>query len=321
MQGLDSILQKKDLNAATFNLVFGNAILHHKERHLIERLEEAKADLAKRIDATKTDDDTKIFSQLKDMKLDWQNWTMIEDRKINSWNIQLNKFRMLKPKRVSLLPITNIYKKFDEAAFNFNKISVPAIWKGLVSNREISLYYNEYPFKDLQSLLILDPQLNKPQFLTKPDHMYVWEFCQSLKNLYNLVLGYNSLGAYASVNHLHFHLMIGIEQITVTENKWRHNGGQEVYPVPLHVFNEVMQAWNFIEALHTKNIAYNLLYMPGKVYVYPRKFQGTYTEPSWTSGLGWYEFSGNFIVYEEDEVNALTDGEIRDALNNASITI
>lgn len=319
MQGLDVMLQDKNLDPATFNLVFGNAILHHKERNLIARLEEAKSQLTRRVDNSSQDEDTKIFLQLKDMKLDWQNWTMVEDKKINSWNIQLNKFRVLKPKGFGIKKITEIFQKFDEKDFNFNKVKNPALWKGSILNRHVSLYYNKFPYKDLQSLLVLDPELNKEQFLTEADHRYIWNVSRSLRHLYNLYIGYNSMGAFASVNHLHFHLLIGIEELTVVQNKWSHNGGSVPYPATVYVFTDVDMAWNLLKTMHANNIAYNLLYTPDKLYVFPRRFQGTYEDPLWSTGLGWYELSGNFILYGEEEMNALTDDIIRMSLGKASL--
>lgn len=318
MQGLDEMLQNENLDAATFNLVFGNTILHHKERDLINRLESAKLSLASRIDRTKTDDDTVIFLELCNMKLDWQNWTMIEDQKINSWNVQLNKFRVLKPKGFGVKKITEVHQKFNGSDFNFNKVTNPTIWSGLLNERQVSLYYNKFPYKDLQSLLVIEPAKNMEQYLTLTDHQYVWEVCQSLKHLDDLFIGYNSLGAFASVNHLHFHLMIGIEELTVIQDKWLHNGGTEKYPAEIFVFKSALASWDLINFLNTNNIAYNMLYTPGKIYIYPRRFQGTYTDPLWSTGLGWYEFSGNFIIYDENGIKSLSDSVIRDSLAKAS---
>ncbi len=321
IQGLDNVLASGDLNPATFNLVFGNAILHHKEREFLERLEAAKTKLAAKIDPAATDDDTVIFRQLKDMKLDWQNWTMVEDRKINSWNVQLNKFRLLKPKGFGEKPITNLYHPFDPADFNFNKIKDPTIWKGDIGGHKIALFYNKFPYKDLQALLVLDPEENKEQFLTKDVHQFVWDTTQSLRHLYNVSFGYNSLGASASVNHLHFHLMIGIEKLGVAEGKWLHNGGEKKYPANIYVFDNAGESWGLLSKLNQKNIAYNVLYLPGKVYIFPRKFLGTYPDVSWSVGFGWYQFSGNFIVYDEDTAKNLTEEIINQALADASIKL
>lgn len=319
--GLDNILASDALAPATFNLVFGNAILHHREREFLERLEVAKTRLAAEIDLKTTDDDTQIFLKLKDMKLDWQNWTMIEDKKINSWNVQLNKFRVLKPKGVGEKPITNIYRPFDANDFNFNQIKDPTIWQGDLGGHRVSLYYNKFPYKDLQALLILDPSKNKPQFLTPEDHQFVWDTTTSLSRLYNVSFGFNSLGASASVNHLHFHLMVGIEKLPVADDKWLHNGGPVRYPANIYVYDNAPEAWGLIDRLNQKNIAYNILYLPGKVYIFPRKFLGTYPNVSWSIGFGWYQFSGNFIVYDEDTVNNLTEEIINQALVDASIKL
>lgn len=321
INGLDKALSSPDLNPATFNLVFGNAIHHHQEREFLQRLEASKNNLAGKVDLNATDDDTVIFLKLKDMQLDWQNWTMLEDRKINSWNVQLNKFRMLKPKGYADQVITQVHISFNENDFNFNKIEGPVLWSGDISGHKASLYYNKFPYKDLQALLVLDPEKNKEQFLTGEDHSFVFEMTNSLSRLYNVSFGYNSLGASASVNHLHFHLMVGIEKLPVAEGKWLHNGGNIPYPANIYVYDNPQDSWTLIDKLNQKNIPYNVLYLPGKIYVFPRKFIGTYKDVPWSVGFGWIQMSGNFIVYDEDAVNRLTEDIINDALTDASIKL
>lgn len=321
IDGLDRALSSDNLTPSTFNLVFGNAILHHQEKDLLSRLEIAKEKLAKIVDPAATDDDSVIFTKLNNMKLDWENWTMLENRKINSWNILLNKFRVLKPSGVSKSIITNVHMPFNDVDFNFNKISDLTIWSGDISGRKVTLYFNKFPYKDLQALLVLDPTQNKEQFLTEADHRFVVDMTNSLSHLYNVSFGYNALGAGASVNHLHFHLMVGIEKLPVAEPQWIHNGGDRPYPANIYVYADVSESWKLIDKLNQKNIPYNILYLPGKIYLFPRKFLGTYPDVPWSVGFGWMQFSGNFIVYDEESVNRLTEKIINDALTDASIKL
>lgn len=321
INGLDRALNSENLTPATFNLVFGNAILHHKEKDFLERLEAAKVRLAKNVDPNATDDDSVIFTKLNGMKLDWENWTMLEDRKINSWNILLNKFRILKPPGVSKDVITTLHLPFDNNGFNFNRVNDLTIWSGDIAGKNISLYFNKFPYKDLQALFVPDPAKNKEQFLTEEDHRFVVDMANSLSHLYNVSFGYNALGAGASVNHLHFHMMVGIEKLPVTETEWIHNGGNRPYPANVYVYSDAAESWKLIDKLNQQNIAYNVLYLPGKIYIFPRKFLGTYPEVPWSVGFSWMQFSGNFIVYDEDIVNTITEKNIVDALISASVKL
>lgn len=321
INGLDKILSQEDLKPASFNLVFGNAILHHHEREFLERLESAKVRLSQKIDPNATDDDSLIFLKLKDMQLDWQNWTMIEDRKINSWNVQLNKFRILKPQGYNDQTITDLHVPFDDSKFNFNKIPDPPLWNGDLNGHHVSLFYNKFPYKDLQAVFVPDSEKNIEQLLTEEYHRFVFDLTTSLSNLRNISFGYNSLGAAASVNHLHFHMMVGIEKLPVTDPEWVHNGGSKPYPATIHVFDNIKDSWSLIDRLNQQNIAHNVLYLPGKIYVFPRKFIGTYIQAPWSTNFGWIQFSGNFIVYDEDAVTRLTEEIINDALEDASIKL
>ena len=122
--------------------------------------------------------------------------------------------------------------------------------------------------------------------------------------------GYNSRGAFSSVNHLHFQLFIREKELPVTAKKWQHNGGAEVYPAACHVFSSTKESGEFIEHLHKTNTAYNLLYFPGSMYCFPRKMQGSYTHAEWTAGFSWYELAGGILTANQDSYATLTKSDI-----------
>ena len=59
--------------------------------------------------------------------------------------------------------------------------------------------------------------------------------------------------------------------------------------------------------LHHHAIPYNLLYAPGNLFVFPRKKQGTYVQPNWTSGFTWHEMAGGMITFNRDDYDGLTE--------------
>ena len=67
----------------------------------------------------------------------------------------------------------------------------------------------------------------------------------------------------------------------------------------------------YIQQLHASNTAYNLLYLPGRVYCFPRKMQGTYKHAEWTPGFSWYEVSGGILTANQDSYQALTSTDIK----------
>lgn len=122
--------------------------------------------------------------------------------------------------------------------------------------------------------------------------------------------GYNSYGAYASVNHLHFQMFIDEEGLPVTDKCWTHNGGDTAYPVDCYAFDSAIDSWRMIRNLHQQLQPYNILYVPGRVYIFPRKTQGMVEVPGWSSGFTWYELSGGMISFNYDDYKKLTDEKV-----------
>ena len=169
----------------------------------------------------------------------------------------------------------------------------------------------KYPFAHYHTLLVPEREKQYPQFLQLSHHNMMWEFLESIgEDMKGVGVGYNSRGAFSSVNHLHFQLFIREKTLPVTANKWRHNGGQEIYPTACHVFNNSKESGQFIDHLHKTNTAYNLLYFPGLVYCFPRKIQGSYAHAEWTPGFSWYELAGGILTANHDSYQALTSKDI-----------
>lgn len=240
-----------------------------------------------------------------------------ETRRVGPWEAQFNQLRSFRPRRISAHVPQGLHVPFDEAGFHFNKpfMQKEAFWAGELSGRQATLYYNKYPFVDFHGLLVPERERSHPQFLTEAHHHYMWQTTQDLsRTLEGVGFGYNSLGAFASVNHLHFQMFVKPEGLPVMAAEWQHNGGDTPYPVDCVTFYAAADAWRFLRGLHAKNTSYNLLYSKNALYIFPRKMQGSYAQPDWTSGFAWHEMAGGMITFNRESYAALDQLEIEHTL-------
>lgn len=223
-----------------------------------------------------------------------------ETRNSGPWEVQFNQLRSFRPKRMAAQVPASLKIPFDAAGFHFNKpfMLKESFWEGSLCGREATLYYNKYPFTDFHGLLVLEREAGLPQFLSEENHHYLWQTTRELGNtLEGTGFGYNSLGAFASVNHLHFHMFVKPAGFPVMQKNWLHNGGDEPYPADCVAFDTPEAAWLLLSDLHAADTPYNLLYSSGRMYVFARKKQGAYTQPEWTSGFSWHELAGGMITF------------------------
>lgn len=267
------------------------------------------------------DEDLLVFLKLHTMG--FEQVKLGDLRREDIWKIQFNHLRSFRPKRIAQFVHTGLMSEaFNEDAFHFNKrfMARECFWRGELLGREVDLFYNKYPFADLHGLLVLDRLANHAQLLDFADHRYVFELCYRLENTFRGIgFGYNSYGAYASVNHLHFQMFVDADGLPVTNSCWIHHGGDKAYPANCHIFDSVEASWKFISDLHKAAQPYNALYLPGKIYVFPRKTQGTVDVPTWSSGFTWYEMAGGFVVFNRDEYKNLKAGDIEEYLRRLKV--
>jgi diadenosine tetraphosphate (Ap4A) HIT family hydrolase len=209
-------------------------------------------------------------------------------------------------------PVAGIKEGWNSKAFNFDQpgLEKERFWSGVFSAREASLFYNKFPFARLHALLVPDQRKCLVQFLEESDHQWAWRFAEQCAHLTGFGLGYNSFGAFASENHLHFHLLLESDSLPVTRPEWTHNGGHKPYPTLCARFDSCQNAWEWLSDVHVRGLAYNLLYQPGRVYCFPRKLQGTFVPAPWTSGFAYYEMAGAMIVPESQDYESLTEADI-----------
>lgn len=261
------------------------------------------------------EEDLLVFLKIQAVGLDKLKHT--EKRRAGKWELQFNHLRSFRPKRITAHAPAGIRVDFDEAGFHFNKgfMQKEAFWAGTLGGKDATLYYNKYPFVDFHCLLVPERERRLPQFLTAEHHTHLWELTRQLaETLDGVGFGYNSIGAFASVNHLHFQMFLKPAGFPAMDGVWRHNGGSEFYPAHCMTFDEPRAAWRCIEALHFGGMAYNLLYVPGRLFVFPRLKQGAYPQPAWTSGFTWHELAGGIIAFNREDYDNLDESAIREEL-------
>lgn len=317
-QGLIELAQDNSLG--TFILAMANAtfderiyseVKHVLSDNFLQLKEKYNSAFSQGKRINEVDEDLLVF--LKMLCVGFEELKTTEFRTESGWELQFNHVRGFRPNRISQQKIESLHLDFSVSGFNFNKpfMAKERLWEGELNNSEFSLYYNKYPFAHYHTLLVPEREKQHPQFLENKQHLMMWQLLESIgHNIPGIGVGYNSRGAYSSVNHLHFQLFIRENALPVTAEKWQHNGGKEAYPGNCVVFKNSKESGQFIEELHQTNTAYNLVYFPGYVYCFPRKMQGSYSHAEWTPGFSWYELAGGLLTASRDSYLALNKNDI-----------
>ncbi len=321
-RGLEQLLHDDGLGA--YILVLANAgfdaeIFASLQAPLRRRFEahraRCRAVLAEGRELDDAPDDLLVFLKLLALGFDAVGTT--EFRDAGPWELQFNLVRSFRPKRMSGAVVRGAQAPFDPNGFHFNKpfLRKESFWHGKLLGRDVDLLYNKFPFVDLHGLLVPDRESGCPQFLSRPYHHYVWELTALLaEGLPGVGFGYNAYGAYASVNHLHLQMFVRERPLPVVASRWRHNGGEVDYPAPCVVFDDVHEAWRYLDHLHREEEPFNLVYLPGRLFCLPRARQGNYQNADWTGGFAWYELAGGITTFNRQVFENLTERDIVDEL-------
>ena len=262
------------------------------------------------------DDDLMVFLKLMAMGFDGVAGT--EWREASPWRIQFNPIRALRPPRASGERVEGLQRPFNPSGFHFNKpfLAKEVLWEGNLAGKAVRLLYNKFPFAPLHGLVVPDPQEELPQWLTPGVHNWAWDATTDLgKTLPGFGLAYNSLGAQASVNHLHFQSFMDAQCLPLLADGFRHNGGSMDYPLPCQAITDMEEAWMALDELHQQGTPYNLVYTPGRVHILPRSPQGSHPLPAWSAGLAWSELAGMMTVFSREDFDALAEPDISAALS------
>ncbi len=317
--GLERMLAEGGLGA--FILVLANALT---EPALQQRLGEALGrrfhQLAEAAVATGQPpagpaDDQQVFAQLLERGL--ASLQGAERRAAGPFEARFNPLRALRPPRMTATSLASLQAPFDATGFHFNRpfLLPERLWAGQLLGRAADLFYNKFPFVEGHLLLVPEREAGRPQWLMEADHHWLWQLAERLgTQLPGALIAYNSFGAFASVNHLHAHLIRPAQPLPVLGEAWGHWGGPTPYPAPVIRLTDRAAAWAALEALHGRPQPYHLLYLPGQMVLLPRRFQGSYSLPPGGVGTTWYEMAGGVVAFERGHYERLGATDIAAAI-------
>ena len=178
------------------------------------------------------------------------------------------------PERVSVL------KQFDSDKFNFTKVKNDEVISSFGEEQQHVILFNVSPMLMGHSLII--PFLNEcyPQVMYEKGLQVGIDFISKCSQNTNSYLLFNSLGAFASVNHFHFHY---VRQCLPALSRQRISTKTKGiylldFPTDVIVFSVselgVSVIFLCINYLSNRNVAFNVVITPSMdVFVTPRKNQ------------------------------------------------
>ncbi len=263
------------------------------------------------------DDDLMVF--LKLMAIGFDRIQTVEQRRAGPWLLSFNPIRALRPPRVSGASVDTLLRAFDPTGFHFNKpfLAREVLWEGELAGKAARLLYNKFPFARLHGLLVPEPARQLPQYLTPELHGWAWDVCERAgAAVPGFCLAYNSYGAHASVNHLHFQSFVQDAPLPLLDAAFAHNGGARAYPLACERFADVEASWFRLDELHAAGTPYNLVYSGGGLHVLARASQGSRPLAAWSAGFGWSEMAGVINLFGREEYEGLDAGAIAAELAN-----
>jgi hypothetical protein len=259
------------------------------------------------------DDDVMVFLKLQ--VIGFEHLQTGQSRNAGPWQLSFNPIRALRPPRISGQKFDRLSRPFDPTGFHFNKafLAKENLWQGTLVDKPVRLLYNKFPFARLHGLLLPEPERQLAQMLTPELHDWAWDVCARTP-ISGLNLAYNSTGAGASVNHLHFQSFVQPAQLPVQNPLFAHNGGNLAYPLPCLRFDNPQQAWAKLDQLHQHNQPYNLLYSKHALHLVPRVPQGDKRLSARSNGYGWSEMAGAINLFGREEFESMDTTEIETEL-------
>jgi hypothetical protein len=311
--GLKRLVELPDVNPGQLVLVLGNAVVL-RDHDLVEAVRHRAKPLLEAPGASVqgSGEDVQVLRLVLGST---DPFELIHHRTTpKGYFIQYNQLRAFRPRREAGAAATTIKRPYDSTKFNFSRIPGESYWRGSIGGREVAFYYNKYPVGPYHTSVVPEPDAGHAQFLSVQLHRLGWGCREIMAASHpDTVLAYNSLGAYASVNHLHFQTIADASTLSLIK---AHD--LAAYPVPTAVYTDPGSAWDHINRLQSADRPFNLIYAPGRVIVIERRFQGGYPEPAWTTGFAWYELSGGIITIDKAAFDQVTDDQIEAAFKAAT---
>jgi diadenosine tetraphosphate (Ap4A) HIT family hydrolase len=321
-QNLAHMLSSDELGA--FILVLANSMQDAQlQKALSPKLSTIFSQLASKHDIKCAPDDHSVFCALKYSGISqhlspnavWKTRFVGEN---NLWQCSYNPLRSLRPARASNTTFTGLHQPFSEENFHFDKafLRTEILSEETFENTHLQVMYHKFPFVPYHLLIVIDAAQHRSQHMDQQVHQTTWKLASHIgKNVPGFGIAYNSLGAGASVNHLHIHAFLDNSPLAIEKPIWQHNGGLRQYPLDTARCASMQQTWQLIDQLHQENNPYNLLYRNRACYVIKRKPQGSVKVPAWMPTPGWYETCGGFNLEDQALFESLDSDKIEAGLS------
>jgi diadenosine tetraphosphate (Ap4A) HIT family hydrolase len=238
-------------------------------------------------------------------------------RPLDPYLVTYSPIRGERPRGTASEKVDTISAEFNSDKFSYLDVKGEIYLRRNLGNSAVSFLINKFPFADQHSVIVPDIDQGLPQYLTQEHHELMMELMREAPE--DTLVGYNSRGAYSSVNHLHFHLIQGHPE-TAVQKTLRSPDTYGMFPARLKKFEDPDESWEFISSeQHDRNMPYSLLYLPGgRVLLFPRLFQGSYDQPEWTSGFAFHEMNGTMITTKREDFDSIQPEDIPRAIDAAS---
>lgn len=238
----------------------------------------------------------------------------LRSRTLGPWRLTHNALRSLRPRRLARETFQGIRRNFDLQGFHFNRseLVVQSFRERSRDGRPVvSVFYNKFPFAPAHTVLVPERLECREQFLTRAAFGWAWALARTLE-IPGFGIGYNALGAYASVNHLHFQTFIAPGGLPIMDPGWAHNGGARRYPIPCARLTTEETAWAWIAHQHQARCPYNLILDRTGLWAIARSHQTAYAHSAWTSGFAWYELAGCLLLDTVEAMEALRETDVEE---------
>ncbi|CAF0876325.1 unnamed protein product [Rotaria sordida] len=250
-------------------------------------------------------------------------------------------------KRRIAYPYEHVNAPFDNNKFNFNKIKDKEILISLDNDEQTDkhlIIINNAPIHPYHVLLVPDRQLEQTQILTIDCIIFGFEFVAVSAHPY-ILAGFNSLCAYASINHLHLHGMYFPDRLflqTIKCSPFHTNSNcylldlfhAEAFAFEVqHIdeFNRIAQyVYKITNYLASNNIAHNMAIVKGdsfsssnnvlRIFVWFRQ-SVIKAQRFDRCNFACLELAGFMTLHYEEVYNTLTQMELFEHLNEIALSL
>jgi diadenosine tetraphosphate (Ap4A) HIT family hydrolase len=285
--------------------------------------------------ATKSPDDLIVLGNLWGKVKDGKVQVPSPERKqVGKFVLQYNYLRGFRPKRAAQSKDVPLDMPFNSRSHHFMQpvFMNEEFYSMDMNDNHFDFYFNKYPFAPGQFILVpnkekchnqyLDPDRDIGIISTVSEIMEKGVFGRSMR------LGYNSLGAHASLNHLHFQGFF-----IDTEDNWQPPLEEELKESAsknkTHCFrnkpyntgiwfpySEQKDFGQFLREIKKEDKRYNLYYTPEGIALFIRRNQGDpryldlLGKSPFTTGYAFFEMMGEIVCPDENAFKNTSEDQI-----------